>query len=151
MTDITGPPTRYAMVPIEVRVPANLRHDRIIATDIEVAAQEYANETYGRDYDGSEPEPVTQDPDVMPAHVHGETVVSAFRHLPFYGVLDDRYTVITRDAASSPVEPRYSVFRARFAPALGRWSIDTNYAVDSGLSWTQAASEFAERVTDRVS
>lgn len=95
----------------------------------------------------AEPKPVTttQDPDVMPAHVHGEAVVSAFRHLPFYGVLDDRYTVITRGE-----DGRYCVFRARFAPALGRWSIDTDYRVDSGLSWNRAASEFAERVTDRV-
>lgn len=93
---------------------------------------------------------VTQDPNVMPASVHGEAVVSAFRQLPLYGLTDDTYTVITQDAASSPVKPRYSVFRARFAPALERWSIDTNYAVDSGLSWTQAAGEFAERVTQRV-
>lgn len=150
MTDITGPPTRYAMIPIEVRVPADLRHDRIVATDIEVAAQEYTNETYGRDYDGSKPEPVTQDPGTMPASVHGETVMSAFRQLPLYGRTGDTYTVITRDENNGNPE-RYSVFRTRFAPALGRWSIDTDYAVDSGLSWTRAASEFTQRVNDRVS
>jgi len=86
-----------------------------------------------------------QDPGVMPAAVHGEPVVSAFRHLPPYGRTDDTYTVITRGE-----DGRYCVFRTRFAPALGRWSIDTDYAVDSGLSWTAAASEFEERVNNRV-
>jgi hypothetical protein len=57
--------------------------------------------------------------------------------------------VITRDG-DSPVA-RYSVFRARFAPALDRWSADTNYAVDSGLPWITAATQFALRVTSRVS
>jgi hypothetical protein len=147
MTDAT----RYAMIPVEVRVPADLRHDQAVAGEIALAAQEYANETYGRDYDGSEPEPVTQDPETMPATVHGETVVSAFRHLPLYGLLEDKYTVITRDSSSPPSAPRYSVFRSRFAPALGRWSIDTDYRVDSNLPWNDAASEFADRVTQRVS
>src|SRR5690348_13331886 len=59
MTNETGQPTRYAMILIEVRVPVDLRHDQDVAADIAVAAQECANETYGRDYDGSEPEPVS--------------------------------------------------------------------------------------------
>lgn len=97
----------------------------------------------------------TQDPDTMPAAVHGEEVVSAFRHLPLHGRTDYTYTVITRDGSTPPpghcYPARYSVSRTRFAPMLGRWSIDTDYAVDSGLTWTAAASEFAERVTQRVS
>ena len=146
MTDTTGQPTRYAMIPIEVRVPADLRHERDVATDIEVAAQEYANETYGRDYDGSDPAPAAQDPDAMPAAVHGEPVVSAFRHLPLYGRLDYTYTVITRGEDS-----RYSVSRARFAPALSRWSANPDYPVDSSLPWTRAAALFTLRITSRVS
>lgn len=93
----------------------------------------------------------TQDPDTMPAHVHSEKVVSAFRHLPLYGQLPDTYTVITRDSGNPPSEPRYSVSRARFAPLLGRWSIDTDYDVSSGLTWTRAAEIFTRRVTNRVS
>jgi hypothetical protein len=91
-----------------------------------------------------------QDPGVMPAAVHGEPVVSAFRHLPPYGRTDDTYTVITLSEGGPEDEQRYCVFRARFAPTLGRWSIDTDYAVDSDLPWRAAASEFAERVTQRV-
>lgn len=97
------------------------------------------------------PEPVTQDPETMPAAVHGEPVVSAFRHLPLYGRTDDTWTVITRDSASPATSPRYSVFRARFAPALGRWSIDTDYPVETGLPWITAATRFTHRVTSRVS
>lgn len=37
-----------AYIPIEVRVPADLRHDPGVAADIALAAQEHANETYGR-------------------------------------------------------------------------------------------------------
>jgi hypothetical protein len=37
-----------AYIPIEVRVPAGLRHDPGVAAEIALAAQEYANETYGR-------------------------------------------------------------------------------------------------------
>jgi hypothetical protein len=51
--ETTDQPTRYAMIPIEIRVPADLRHDQDVAGDIALAAQEYANENYGRDYDGS--------------------------------------------------------------------------------------------------
>jgi hypothetical protein len=82
----------------------------------------------------------------MPAAVHGEPVVSAFRHLPLYGRLDDTYTVITRGE-----DNLYGVFRARFAPLLGRWSIDTDYEVRSGLSWADAARDFTGRVAARVS
>lgn len=99
------------------------------------------------------PAPRTQDPGVMPANVHGEAVVSAFRHLPLHDLLDDTYTVITRSPRTeSPLTPpRYCVFRARFSPALGRWSIDTAYEVRSGQTWTLAASAFAARVAERVS
>ena len=93
----------------------------------------------------------TQDPGTMPAAVHGEEVVSAFRHLPLYGLLDDTYTVITRDGGRPVTEPRYSVFRARFAPLLGRWSIDTDYGVSSGLTWTRATDIFTNLVNNRVS
>ena len=92
-----------------------------------------------------------QDPGTMPAAVHGEEVVSAFRHLPLLGRTDDTYTVITRAQFGTPSLPRYNVFRARFAPALGRWSIDTNYTVDSGLSWRNAAERFTLRITGRAS
>lgn len=95
--------------------------------------------------------PVTQDPGTMPASVHGETVVSAFRHLPLYGRTDDTWTVITLSEGGPETERRYCVFRSRFAPALGRWSIDTGYPVESGLSWTSAARDFAGRVAARVS
>jgi hypothetical protein len=59
MTDAANQRTRYALIAIEVRVPVDLRHDPHVASEIALAAQEYANETYGRDYDGSEPEPVS--------------------------------------------------------------------------------------------
>jgi hypothetical protein len=146
MTDTPAQPTRYAMIRLEVRVPADLRHDRNVATDIEVAAQDYASETYGRDYDGSEPAPATPNTSAMPAVVHGEPVVSAFRHLPLPGQTDDTYTVITRDE-----DGRYTVFRARFAPALGRWSIDTDHDVRGGLSWDYAAQVFTRLLASRVS
>jgi hypothetical protein len=93
----------------------------------------------------------TQNPETMPAAVHGEAVVSAFRHLPLYGRRDDTYTVITRDGASAVTAPRYSVFRARFAPILDRWSIDTEYPVDTGLPWRRAAALFTSRIDSRVS
>ena len=92
-----------------------------------------------------------QDPGTMPAAVHGEEVVSAFRHLPLYGRTDDTYTVITRAQYGTPSLPRYNVFRARFAPALGRWSIDTDYEVRSGLPWNDAARDFTGRIAARVS
>lgn len=82
----------------------------------------------------------------MPASVHDEPVVSAFRHLPLYGRTDNTYTVITRGE-----DGRYSVFRARFAPALGRWSIDTAYGVHGNLSWDAAAQAFTTLITHRVS
>lgn len=107
------------------------------------------------DYAGTgwqdDPAATTQDPDVMPAHVHGETVVSAFWHLPLYGQLDGTYTVITIAHFGTPSLRRYNVFRARFAPALGRWSIDTSYPVTSGLPWTRAAQVFTSLITSRVS
>ena len=83
-----------------------------------------------------------QDPDVMPAAVHGEPVVSAFRHLPLLGRLDDTYTVITRGE-----DGHYNVLRTRFAPALGRWSIDTSYRVANDLSWARAGALFTLRIT----
>jgi hypothetical protein len=82
----------------------------------------------------------------MPASVHGEPVVSAFRHLPLYGRTDDTYTVITRGE-----DNLYCVFRARFTPALGRWSIDTNYDACSGLSWDSATRIFTALLNSRVS
>lgn len=93
-----------------------------------------------------------ESPEVMPAAVHGEPVVSAFRHLPLYGRTSDTYTVITRAPAPGPGRgDRYSVLRARFAPALGRWSIDTGYDVQAGLHWTEAAEAFTRRLAGRVS
>ena len=77
--------------------------------------------------------------------------MSAFRHLPLYGRLDCTYTVITRDGGRPVTEPRYSVFRTRFAPLLGRWSIDTEYRVRSDLTWALAASAFSARIAERVS
>ncbi len=60
MSDETAyQPTRYAMIAIETRVPVDLRHDERVAGEIALAAQEFANENYGRDYDGSEPEPAS--------------------------------------------------------------------------------------------
>jgi hypothetical protein len=89
-------------------------------------------------------------PEIMPASVHGEAVVSAFRHLPLLGQVNDTYTVITRD--NNPAgEQRYSVFRAWYAPALNCWSIDTHYLVNSGVTWTQATQAFTRRVVSRVS
>ena len=93
----------------------------------------------------------TQDPGTMPAAVHGEEVVSAFRHLPLYGRTDDTYTVITLAQYGTPSLPRYNVFRARFAPALGRWSIDTVYPVRNGLPWNDATRIFAGLITAGVS
>lgn len=89
----------------------------------------------------------TGSPEIMPASIHGEPVVSAFRHLPLYGRLDDTYTVITRDTGRPVSAPRYSVFRARFAPALERWSIATEYPLASGLTWNLAAAAFAGQVS----
>jgi len=37
-----------AYITIQVRVPDDLRHDETVKADIALAAQEYANETYGR-------------------------------------------------------------------------------------------------------
>lgn len=90
-------------------------------------------------------------PDTMPAVIHGEPVVSAFRHLPLYGRLDDTYTVITLDQGSTNGQRRYNVLHTRFAPALGRWSIDTGYAVEPGLSWNAAAARFTARITESAS
>jgi len=95
----------------------------------------------------------TPSPYTMPAAIHGEEVVSAFRHLPSSGRVDFTFTVITRTestgrAARLPdAAPRYSVFRARWAPLLSRWSIDTDYEVSSGLAWAQAARLFARITT----
>lgn len=115
-------------------------------------AWETYRELHGPDIHPDDPAATTQDPDVMPASVHGETVVSAFRHLPLYGVTADTYTVVTLDTASSPESARrYSVFRTRFAPALGRWSIDTGHEVRGGLSWAYAAEVFTRLVASRVS
>lgn len=91
-------------------------------------------------------------PEIMPHAIHGEQVISAFRHLPLYGQANDTYTVITLSPyPGAGGQRRYNVLRARFAPALDRWSIDTSHAVDIGLPWTQAAENFTHRIADRVS
>ena len=140
MSDITGAlaqvhETRAELLRAQAAEPA-AKDDYSSERDAYLGALENLADTLGR----------TQDPDVMPAAVHGETVVSAFRHLPPYGRMDDTYTVITRGENG-----RYNVFRARFAPALDRWSIDTNYAVDSDLPWRAAAERFTLRITGRAS
>jgi len=136
MTDITGKPTRYAMIGIEVRVPVDLRHDRDVATDIEVAAQEYANETYGRDYDGAEPEPAEPMPQAQTegiehilAAVRGDVFRSETQNDAIVMLRDDPYAIsVDKDGNTS------SAYLVTVPPAEIAAAMDADEAEIAG--WT---------------
>jgi hypothetical protein len=137
MTDATGQPTRYAMIPIEVRVPVDLRHDQDVAAEIALAAQEFANEEYGRDYDGSEPEQARLPlPEAQQSAVY-DSILSTVSGTVFRSETGEVIVMLNEDNYAISVDPdghTVSAYLVTVAPATIAAAMDADEGEISGWS-----------------